>query len=155
MITIRPRTPADDSALARLLEEMQAHDGVPCPPGETILRTLASLPAGVTILVAETDRLVGFAAFSAIYLGPGLASGLFLKELFVTKESRRSGAGSALMRAVAAFAVEHGHTRVDWTAARDNARLLAYYEELGAIRQEDKVFFRLTGAALAGLAGKP
>jgi predicted N-acetyltransferase YhbS len=148
MITIRPRTPADDSALARLLEEMQAHYNVPCPPTDKILSDLASLPTGVTILVAETDRIVGFAAFSAIYPGPGLASGLFLKEIFVTKECRQSGVGSALMRAVAAFAVEHGHKRVDWTAARGNPRLLAYYEELGAQRQEDKVFFRLTGDAL-------
>jgi GNAT superfamily N-acetyltransferase len=152
MITIRPRRHADDSALARLLEEMQAHYNVPCPPTETVLDSLTSLPAGVTILVAETDRIVGFAAFSAIYPGLGLASGLFLKELFVTKECRQSGVGSALMRAVAAFAVEHGHKRVDWTAARGNTRLLAYYEELGALRQEDKVFFRLTGEALARLA---
>ena len=152
MITIRPRVPADDNALARLLEEMQAHYDVPCPPAEIVLGGLTSLPAGVTILVAETDRIVGFAAFSAIYPGPGLASGLFLKELFVTKECRQSGVGSALMRAVAAFAVEHGHKRVDWTAARGNTRLLAYYQELGALRQEDKVFFRLTGEALAKLA---
>ncbi len=152
MITIRPRVPADDHALARLLEEMQAHYNVPCPPAETVLDSLTSLPAGVTILVAETDRIVGFAAFSAVYPGPGLASGLFLKELFVTKECRQSGVGSTLMRAVAAFAVEHGHKRVDWTAARGNTRLLAYYEELGALRQEDKVFFRLTGEALARLA---
>ena len=154
MITVRPRTPADDGAVARLLEEMQAHYKVPCPPTESILRDLASLPAGVTILVAETDRIAGFAAFSAIYPGPGLASGLFLKELFVTKEWRHSGVGSALMRAVAVFAVEHGHKRVDWTAARDNARLLAYYQGLGALRQEDKVFFRLAGEALAELAGE-
>src|SRR3546814_142877 len=103
MITIRPRVPADDHALARLLEEMQAHYSVPCPPTETVLNSLTSLPAGITILVAETDRIVGFAAFSAVYPGPDLASGLFLKELFVTKECRQSGIGSALMRAVAAF----------------------------------------------------
>jgi hypothetical protein len=57
--------------LARLFEEMQAHYNVPCPPTGTLLGGLASLPAGVTILVAETDRIVGFAAFSAIYPGPG------------------------------------------------------------------------------------
>lgn len=155
MVTIRPKTLADHSALACLLEEMQAHYKVPCPPTETILSDLASVPMGVTILVAETDRIVGFAACAAIYPGPGLASGLFLKELFVTKECRQSGVGTALIRAVAAFAVQHGHKRVDWTAARNNPRLLAYYDGLGAMRQEDKVFFRLTGEALAELAKDP
>jgi GNAT superfamily N-acetyltransferase len=54
--------------------------------------------------------------FSPIYPGPGLSSGLFLKELFVSSRSRRIGAGTALMRAVAAYAVRHGHKRIDWTA---------------------------------------
>ncbi|HEV8389263.1 MAG TPA: GNAT family N-acetyltransferase [Dongiaceae bacterium] len=153
MIQVRPRTPADDAALARLLEEMQAHYDRPCPPTDAVLRDLATLPAGVTILVAEIDVVIGFAAFSAIYPGPGLASGLFLKELFVSSRFRRAGAGSLLMRAVAEYAVRHGHRRVDWTAARNNPRLLEYYEGLGALKQEDKVFFRLTGEALEALAG--
>ncbi len=152
MVTVRPKSPADDEALARLLSEMQAHYGVPCPPADAILRDLASLPAGVTILVAETDRVVGFAALSAIYPGPGLASGVFLKELFVTQACRKSGVGAALLRAVAAWAVAHGPERVDWTAARNNAPLLAYYDGFGAARQEDKVFFRLAGDALQALA---
>lgn len=53
MVTVRPKSPADDEALAHLLVEMQAHYNVPCPPGDAILQDLASLPAGVTILVAE------------------------------------------------------------------------------------------------------
>lgn len=152
MITVRPRTRADDAALVRLLEEMQAHYERPCPPPQSILLDLAALPPGVTILVAETDRIVGFAAFSAIYPGPGLASGLFLKELFVTKECRRTGVGTQMIRAIAAFALQNGHKRVDWTAARDNPMLIEYYEGLGALMQEDKVFFRLTGAELEALA---
>ena len=101
MVTVRERTPADDPALARLFEEMQAHYQRPCPPVEAVLRDLAALPPGVTILVAEVDTVVGFAVFSPIYPGPGLASGLFLKELFVSRRFRRSRIGTALMRAVA------------------------------------------------------
>jgi GNAT superfamily N-acetyltransferase len=153
MITVRERIPADDAALARLLEEMQAYYHRPCPPLDSRLKDLAALPPGVTILVAETDVVVGFAAFSVIYPGPGLASGLFLKELFVTSRFRQAGAGSALMRAVAAFAVRNGHKRVDWTADRNDPRLLAYYQDLGAMRQDDKAFFRLTDEALESLAG--
>jgi GNAT superfamily N-acetyltransferase len=151
-ITIRPRTSADDTALARLLMEMQAHYRVPCPRAETILRDLANLPAGVEILVAEADVVIGFATVSAIYPGPGLASGFFLKELFVTQGYRAAGVGSRLMQAVARLARQRGHQRVDWTAARNNPALLSFYESLGAFAQEDKVFFRPTGDALAALA---
>jgi len=77
---------------------MQRHYRVPCLPRETILRDLASLPAGIEILVAETDRIVGFATFSAIYPGPGLKGGFFLKELFVEDAARGSGVGTRLCR---------------------------------------------------------
>jgi GNAT superfamily N-acetyltransferase len=153
-IVIRARRPADDPALARLLVEMQAYYRVNCPPPETILTDLANLPAGVEILVAETDAVIGFAVFSAIYPGPGLAAGFFLKEIFVSEAFRESGAGTILLRSVARIAVERGFKRVDWTADRNKPRLLAFYDGLGAIRQEDRVFFRLTGDALTDLAGK-
>ncbi|MEZ5829926.1 MAG: GNAT family N-acetyltransferase [Dongiaceae bacterium] len=155
MVTIRRRAPGDDGALVRLFEEMQAYYRRPCPPAESILNDLAALPTGITILVAaaEDGEIVGFAAFSAIYPGPGLAPGLFLKELFVSERFRHAGIGSRLLRAVAAFAVEHGYKRVDWTSDRNSPALLAYYEGFGALKQDDKAFFRLTGAALDTLAG--
>jgi GNAT superfamily N-acetyltransferase len=152
-IAIRVRKPADDTALAALLKEMQAHYGAPCPPRPAILESLARLPPGVEILVAETDRIIGFAAFSAIWPGPGLTSGLFLKELFVTEKHRGAGAGSALMRAVAQYAVRRGHKRVDLTTNHNDPRLLAYYESRGALLHIDKAFCRLTGEALTKLAG--
>ena len=56
------------------------------------------------------------------------------------------------MQAIARLARQRGHQRVDWTADRNNDRLLTFYESLGAYAQEDKVFFRLTGSALDALA---
>jgi len=149
---IRPFSPADKTALTSLFEEMQRHYGVPCPPFSVIERNLAALPAGVEIMVAEADRIIGFAAFSAIYPGPGLRSGLFIKELFVTAGSRGQGVGKALIQSVARVAVERGHSRVDWTADRTDAGLLDFYSGLGALAQHEKVFYRLTGDALAALA---
>ncbi|HEV2503443.1 MAG TPA: GNAT family N-acetyltransferase [Mesorhizobium sp.] len=133
---------------------MQQHYRVPCPAREVILADLANLPAGVEILVAETDRLIGFATFSTIYPGPGLKSGLFLKDLFVSETARGSRAGTSLLRALARIAVLRGMSRVDWTADRDNTRLLAFYDETGASREEEKVFFRLKGQALKDFAGE-
>jgi len=153
-LVVRPRTPADDPALARLLIEMQGYYRVYCPPSETILADLAGLPAGVEILVAEADAVIGFAMFSAIYPGPGLTAGFFLKEIFVTEIARASGAGTSLMTSVARIAVQRGFKRVDWTADRYKPRLLAFYDRLGAIRQEDKVYFRLIGDALVELANR-
>jgi GNAT superfamily N-acetyltransferase len=149
MISTRALSPADHVELAALFEEMQAHYRVDCPSPHAIIASLQNLPAVVEILVAEAhSRIVGFAAFSSIYPGPGLGSGLFLKELFVSEPSRGSGVGRQLMRALARIAMLRGHKRVDWTADGQNPRLLAFYESLGAAPKTEKVFYRLEGEAL-------
>lgn len=152
MTSVRLATVADHVALASLFEEMQAHYRVSCPPRDTILAGLANVPAGVELLVAEAGSIVGFAAFSAIYPGPGLGSGLFLKELFVSKEFRGNGVGRGLILAVAGIALQRGHRRLDWTADMNNPGALKFYESLGALAQREKVFYRLDHAALNSLA---
>ena len=153
MISVRVCETTDHPALARLMAEMQAHYAVPCPADSEIRAGLASRPAGAELLVAEQNgALVGFAAFSAIYPGPGLKPGFFLKEIYVARAARGSGAGRALLAELARLALARGLGRIDWTAARDNERLLRFYESLGAIQQPEKVFFRLTGEELRRLA---
>lgn len=154
---VRALSSADKPALVLLLEEMQAHYEVPCPPRDEILADLQLLPREIDIFVACDDEhwstLLGFASFSAIYPGPGLESGLFLKEIFVTERARGQGIGKKLIQTVAALALARGHTRVDWTADRTNARLMTYYKGFGAQAQEEKIFYRLRGDALRAMAG--
>jgi GNAT superfamily N-acetyltransferase len=151
-IAVRLSGPADHAALAGLFTEMQAHYAVPCPPLETILAGLVSRPDGTELMVAERDgALIGFAAFGAVYPGPGLKPGLFMKELYVAAAARGSGAGRALMQALAREALSRNLGRIDWTADADDERLLAFYEALGGTPQPKKLFFRLTGEALADL----
>lgn len=154
MVSVRLCEAADHPALAGVMAEMQAHYRVPCPADADIRAGLANRPAGTELLVAEHDgALVGFAAFSAIYPGPGLRPGVFLKEIYVAQAARGLGAGKALLAELARLALARGLGRIDWTAARDNERLLRFYESLGATPQPEKVFFRLTGEGLARLAG--
>lgn len=147
---IRPFRSADAEALAVLLEGMQAHYRAPCPERGAILDDLSTLPPGVRVLLCDTGAVVGFAAFAAIWPGPGLRRGLFLKELYVAASARRQGVGSALLRALARLAVEEGFGRVDWTADRNDRGLQAFYERAGAALS-DPHFFRLTGRALEEL----
>lgn len=144
------------AALADLMIEMQAHYGVPCPDRADILARLAALPPGVEVLVAQRGGdLVGFAFAGAIFPGPGLKSGFFLKELYVVDSARGAGIGRALMRALAELALARGHARLDWTADAANPDLLRFYESLGAAAQTEKVFYRLTGEALDRAARDP
>jgi GNAT superfamily N-acetyltransferase len=150
---IRLLRPADHEALAALMVEMQCHYSVPCPAPADILAGLAALPAGVDILVAvKGETVLGFASACNLYPGPGLKTGFFLKEIYVAHAARGAGLGRKLMTALAELALERGHRRIDWTADADDAALLRFYEGLGAVPYPKKVFYRLTGDALADLA---
>jgi GNAT superfamily N-acetyltransferase len=150
---IRFFQPADGEELALLFQEMQAYYGVFCPPPEAILAGIIDRPPQTEILVAATDRIIAFAAFAAIYPGPGLQPGFFLKELYVAGSERGRDIGTALMKRLARLAVERGFGRIDWTAARANERLLKFYDGLGGDRKEDRIFYRLEGVKLKALAG--
>lgn len=148
MIRTKLAAASDHPALASMMEEMQAHYNAACPPREILLERLKTAPNGSEILIAEGPELLGFAAFSSHFPGPALQSGLFLKELYVGREHRGRGVGTALMTAMAALAVERGHSRVDWTADRDDERLRNFYDTLGGSAKPEKLFYRLDGAAL-------
>lgn len=146
----------DDPALPRLaalMQEMQTHYGVYCPPHEEIIAGLARRPPAAEILLCEDEEAVlGFAAFSAIYPGPGLKPGIFLKELYVSNAQRERGIGKTLMRALARIASSRGLSRIDWTADSSDLRLVAFYERLGGAPKPEKLFFRLEDEALEALA---
>ena len=143
----------DAEAVAILSEEMQAHYGVACPPRNAIVADLRDLPPGVRLLVAtDPERVVGFASVSPIYPGPGLRKGLFLKELYVSSSVRGRGIGRALMAACAAEAVGGGYSRIDLTAAVDDAKLMDFYRDLGAVPDSKRSFLRIAGEGLTRLA---
>lgn len=149
---IRFFTAADAAELASLFEEMQAYYGVFCPSHDAIVASLLGRPPETEILAVATDRIIAFAAFAAIYPGPGLKPGFFLKELYVSNSERGRDIGTMLMCRLAALAVERGFGRIDWTAARANQRLLRFYDGLGGERKEDRIFYRLEGEGLKALA---
>ncbi|MGY8676492.1 GNAT family N-acetyltransferase [Bradyrhizobium sp. UFLA05-153] len=143
----------DFDDMADVLIEMQAHYRARCPARDSIIDGLKSRPAGSRILLArENDGIAGFACFSAIYPGPGLTSGFFLKELYVRHDRRRGGLGKRLMAQLAALARHEGHDRIDWTVDADDPGLQEFYEMLGGRALPEKRFFRMAGAKLTELA---
>lgn len=88
-IEIRRIQTIDVPSLALLMAEMQAHYRVPCPPLPEIESFISNRPPGNDIFVAAYfGKVVAFSAFSAIFPGPRLRPGLFLKELYVDKAFR-------------------------------------------------------------------
>ncbi len=117
-------------------------------------RVLVESTTTEILLIEQAGKAVGFASFSVLYPAPDLGGALYLKDLFTRSETRGQGAGEAVMRALAGIAVERGCCRFDWTAEEHNPRAMAFYENLGAERVTEKVYYRFDGDRLKAFAGK-
>jgi GNAT superfamily N-acetyltransferase len=54
----------------------------------------------------------------------------YLEDLFVSPGARGTGAGSALIRTVSDWALEHGNSKVYWLTAETNATARALYDRV-------------------------
>lgn len=104
-------------------------------------------------IVAELDgATVGFALYYRTFSTWECRPGIWLEDLFVPEEHRRSGVGLALLQELARITVRRGYTRLEWAALDWNEPALRFYERLEARRLEEWVMHRLAGPALHQLA---
>jgi GNAT superfamily N-acetyltransferase len=79
------------------------------------------------------------------------AHGLYLEDLYVRPAARGTGAGGALLAALAAVCVERGYRRMEWVMLDWNPAA-EFYAAIGATVTADWVPYRLAGPALHRLA---
>ena len=104
------------------------------------------------IFAVEDESEVGFALFFhnfSTFLGK---SGIYLEDLFVRPEHRGKGYGKALLKHLAAIAVERGSGRLEWWCLDWNTPSIEFYKSLGAEAMEDWTVYRVAGDALSALA---
>ncbi len=107
--------------------------------------------AEVIFAVAD-GKEVGFALFFhnfSTFLG---RAGIYLEDLFVLPEYRGKGYGKALLKRLAAIAVERGCGRLEWSCLDWNQPSIDFYLSLGAVRMDDWTTYRMTGEVLKGFA---
>lgn len=95
---------------------------------------------------------VGFALFFhnfSTFLG---RAGLYLEDLFVLPEHRGKGYGKAILKKLAAIAVERGCGRLEWWCLDWNKPSIDFYLSLGAQPMSDWTVYRITGNTLTELA---
>jgi len=106
-------------------------------------------------LVAEVDgEPVGFALYFRTYSTFVGKPGLYLEDLFVVPEARGKGAGKALLARLAAITVERGYARLEWAVLNWNEPAIGFYKSLGAVPMDEWTVYRMSGQALAALAGQ-
>ena len=104
------------------------------------------------IFALEGEKAVGFALFFhnfSTFLG---RAGIYLEDLFVLPEYRGKGYGKALLKKLAAIAVERGCGRLEWCCLDWNKPSIDFYLSLGAKPLSDWTIYRVTGKTLSELA---
>lgn len=151
---IRPYESRDLESVADLLHDMSVHYNASNASSRAVVRSnlleqILGPHSGVKLVLAlDASRVVGLATVSILYPAPKERGQLFMKDLYVHSAARGAGIGERLMRWLAIYATQHGCARFDWTAETSNPRALRFYEELGAKRVEEKVYFRFAGEDL-------
>ena len=105
-----------------------------------------------TIICRRGGKPVGFALYFFTYSTFLARPTLYLEDLFVLPEDRGTGAGKALLRALARIAVRHGCGRLEWAVLDWNRPAIRFYKRLGAKLRRQWILTRLTGAPLRRLA---
>ena len=156
-LTFRFAEEADTPLILRFIRELADYERLldQVVADEATLRDQLFRQRRAEVLLAEAaGETVGFALFFhnfSTFLG---RAGLYLEDLYVRPEHRGKGYGRALFRQLAAVAVERGCGRLEWWCLDWNAPSIGFYRSLGAEAMEDWTVYRLTGDALASLAGE-
>jgi GNAT superfamily N-acetyltransferase len=155
MLQIRAAT-ADDAAcilaFIRALAEYEREPDAVQVDADTLARQLQQQPPPFECLIAELDQVpVGFALFFHTYSTWRGKRGIWLEDLFVLPDARRRGVGAALLRRVAALALERDCARFEWSVLDWNTPAIDFYRGFGAQVLQAWRICRISDAALTRL----
>jgi GNAT superfamily N-acetyltransferase len=153
---IRPAVPADAATVHAMIRALADYERLAhlCVASEADLREAlwGPRPAAEVLVAWHGGEAAGFALFFHNYSTFLGRRGIWLEDLFVLPAFRRQGCAGALLRAVAALAVERGCGRFEWSVLDWNSGAIEFYRGLGATVLPDWRIVRIVGPALATLA---
>jgi GNAT superfamily N-acetyltransferase len=157
-VTVRPARPGDVELIHALIVELATYERAPeqvVGTPEMLARELFGERPTAEALIAEVSGTpVAFALFHGTFSTWECRPGIWLEDLYVPPEHRRSGVGQALLGELARITVERGCARLEWTALDWNTPALDFYAKLGAVPLRDWINHRLDGEALHRVAGQ-
>ncbi|HKT21466.1 MAG TPA: GNAT family N-acetyltransferase [Nitrososphaerales archaeon] len=150
--TVRRGRPSDSRQFMGLLVALAKFERLKPPSNEGRKRILEDVfeRKRISLFVAVKDRkLIGYALYFYTYSSFLAKPTLYLEDLFVLDEHRKSGVGFALFRRCVDEAVKEGCGRMEWSVLKWNEKALKFYERLGAKRMSEWVVYRLDERALS------
>ena len=153
---IRAATPADADELMRLIRGLAEYEKLAemCVGTPAMLREelFGARPSCEAMIAERGGRSVGFALYFTTFSTFLCKPGLYLEDLFVEPAHRGAGIGKALLRRLAALAVERDCGRFEWRVLDWNEPSIRFYKSLGATVMPEWELVRMTGPEIAALA---
>ena len=154
---IRNATPSDVPGMLSLMRELAEYEKLThlfVATEETLSEALfGARPSAEAIVAQREGSIVGYALFFhnfSTFLG---RRGLYLEDLYVQPALRGSGLGTAMLRHLAAIAVERRCGSFEWSVLDWNQSAIDFYTKMGAKVLPDWRIVRVTDDALNRLAG--
>jgi GNAT superfamily N-acetyltransferase len=155
---IRPARPGDAALVLAFIRELAAYERLAheVVAGEAdIDRALFGENPRAFCDIAEWEGApAGFALWFYNFSTFRGRHGIYLEDLFVRPEHRGRGIGRALLANLARRCVAEDLPRLEWWVLDWNEPALAFYRSLGAAPMDEWTVQRVTGEALARLAGE-
>ena len=158
MISIRAAEEAEVPLILAFIRELAEYERL----AHAVTATEADLRASLfgreryarALFACDEAVAVGFAIYFFNYSTFLGRPGLYLEDLFVRPAARGRGVGRALLRHLAAVALEHGCGRFEWSVLDWNTPALDFYTKIGAARLDEWKVHRLDGPALDSVAAR-
>ena len=117
-----------------------------------LVLTQASGSKTEALICEVAGKAVGYAVFFTSYSTWLGRNGIYMEDLYVTPDYRGIGAGKALLKTIAQYAVQRQCGRLEWSVLDWNQPAIDFYLSIGAQPQDEWVRYRLTGDALRAFA---
>lgn len=156
-VVVREATAADAAGILGLIRELAEYEREPesvAADEESVAAALSGPDPVAHALVATAGGgdIVGMALWFRTFSTWTGRPGMWLEDLYVRPEHRRSGLGRQLLQRLAAHCVTAGWSRLEWTVLDWNAPAHAFYASVGAVPNSGWTTNRVTGTALTELA---
>lgn len=153
---IRDAAPHDVGAMISLMRELAEYEKLThlfVATEDSLREALFSPRPAAEALVAEREgRVVGYALYFHNFSTFLSRRGLYLEDLYVQPSLRGSGLGTAMLRRLAAIAVERQCGRFEWSVLDWNQSAIDFYTKMGATVMPDWRIVRVSDDALTALA---
>ena len=154
--TLRAAVVGDVSAIVQLIRDLaefeQLSHLVQVTPEKLRPQLFGEKPAAEAMVAERDGEVVAFALYFTNFSTFLAQPGLYLEDLYVKPEHRGHGIGKALLKRLAALAVERDCGRFEWSVLDWNTNAITVYEKMGATVMPEWRICRTTGDELRAMA---